>query len=116
MCLVALVAVIITTLLSVFVVFDDATKTMERQTVSESKYVSAAYEVMGSDYFNKLTAEVNSRITHIAADGTVLYDNMADKASMANHMSRPEVADAFASGNGKSVASLHDCFAQLPAI
>ena len=102
MCLVALVAVIITSLLTVLVVFDDATKTMEHQTVSESKYISAAYDVMGDDFFANLSAGVNSRITHIASDGTVLYDNMADPTTMENHSSRPEIKAALSTGIGES--------------
>lgn len=43
------------------------------------------------------------RATLIAKDGTVLYDNENDAATMANHASRPEVAQALAEGQGSSV-------------
>ena len=35
------------------------------------------------------------RVTWISSDGTVLYDNDADVGTMDNHMSRPEVKNAF---------------------
>ena len=45
-------------------------------------------------------AEEDLRITRIGADGTVLYDNIADINTMDNHLNRPEVKKAFE--NGKS--------------
>ena len=38
------------------------------------------------------------RITRIAEDGTVLYDNFADPSTMENHADRPEVQQAMADG------------------
>ena len=43
------------------------------------------------------------RVTWIDVDGTVLYDNWNDVQSMENHMERPEIQDAFATGTGDSV-------------
>ena len=40
------------------------------------------------------------RVTWISADGTVLYDNDANIGTMDNHMSRPEVKNAFKNGDG----------------
>ncbi len=45
----------------------------------------------------------NLRVTWIDADGTVLYDNDADAALLENHLGRPEVQDALASGEGEAV-------------
>ncbi|MCC8141313.1 MAG: two-component sensor histidine kinase [Lachnospiraceae bacterium] len=42
------------------------------------------------------------RMTWIAADGTVLYDNDTDAASLENHFERPEFQDALASGEGEA--------------
>lgn len=41
------------------------------------------------------------RITRIAADGTVLYDNIADVETMDNHLDRPEVKEAFEIGEAE---------------
>lgn len=42
------------------------------------------------------------RLTWIAADGTVLYDNQADAAAMENHAGRAEVQEALDTGVGES--------------
>ena len=47
-----------------------------------------------------LSAE-DLRITRIATDGTVLYDNIADIDLMDNHLDRPEVQQAFESGEAE---------------
>lgn len=47
-----------------------------------------------------LSAE-DLRITRIAADGTVLYDNIADIDLMDNHLDRPEVKKAFEDGEAE---------------
>ena len=43
------------------------------------------------------------RITVVSADGTVLYDNVAEETQMANHSERSEIADAIESGKGQAV-------------
>jgi len=50
----------------------------------------------------KLGLEIDSRITVIAPDGTVLGDSIEDPAAMENHAARPEVKDALANGIGES--------------
>src|SRR4030042_961196 len=46
--------------------------------------------------------QINSRVTIIARDGTVLGDSEHDPSTMENHATRPEVAEAIASGIGAS--------------
>lgn len=43
------------------------------------------------------------RITLIDADGTVIYDSVEDETKMENHKKRPEIAAAFADGEGKAM-------------
>ena len=43
------------------------------------------------------------RVTVITADGLVLADSQSDPQTMENHAGRPEIRDAFTSGNGVSV-------------
>lgn len=43
------------------------------------------------------------RITVVSEDGTVLYDNVAETAQMANHSERSEIADALKNGKGQAV-------------
>ena len=50
----------------------------------------------------KLGSEINTRVTIIALNGTVLGDSDQDPATMENHSARPEVIEALASGLGES--------------
>lgn len=51
-----------------------------------------------------LSTDINElRVTWVGDDGTVLYDNDAGTQTLANHMDRPEIQDAFAGGIGESV-------------
>lgn len=43
------------------------------------------------------------RITWMDAEGTVLYDSLADEAQMENHKERPEIKEAMEEGEGKAV-------------
>ncbi len=43
--------------------------------------------------------EASIRVTIVAANGTVLYDNFADPNEMGNHLYRPEIKAAFSSKN-----------------
>jgi two-component system, OmpR family, phosphate regulon sensor histidine kinase PhoR len=54
-------------------------------------------------FLKNLTGKINSRITVIDKEGTVLADTEKDPATMENHKIRPEVIDALSSGMGKSM-------------
>ena len=56
----------------------------------------------GISYFDKLDDTMDCRITWIAYDGTVLYDNRLDSVNMENHLAREEVLSAFLHGYGQS--------------
>lgn len=43
------------------------------------------------------------RVTWIDKDGTVIYDNDASAQKLTNHMDRPEIKEAFATGKGESI-------------
>jgi two-component system phosphate regulon sensor histidine kinase PhoR len=53
----------------------------------------------------QLGASVDTRVTIIAPDGTVLGDSEADPATMENHAGRPEVKAAMQSGSGQNTRS-----------
>jgi two-component system phosphate regulon sensor histidine kinase PhoR len=58
------------------------------------------------DRLNHWAAEVGSggaRVTVIRADGRVLADSQSDARSMENHADRPELQEALAKGEGRSV-------------
>lgn len=43
------------------------------------------------------------RVTWVAADGTVLYDNDTSAGNLENHANRPEIREAFETGTGETV-------------
>ncbi len=74
--------------------------------ISSFSEPAAAIDVLAK----KLGNEIDTRITIIAPDGTVLGDSEEDPAAMDNHANRPEVIAAFATGYGESTrlsATLH---------
>ena len=68
----------------------------------EARYIRTAVDIVGSDYLERLdNVEVNTRVTRIDADGTVLYDSGGDERLLENHKGREEVKQALASGEGE---------------
>ena len=68
---------------------------------TESKMTAEAVEKDGLNYLYKRHL-TKTRITWIAADGTVIYDNQGDASKMGNHGDRPEVVQALKEGIGES--------------
>ena len=69
----------------------------------ETALASHAVANEGMEYFRKLDNTMDCRITWIAADGTVLYDNRTTSDSMVNHLEREEVLQALQFGYGESI-------------
>ena len=74
---------------------------MARELESEARLVARGVETMGLDYFDGLQS--SSRITWVDTDGTVLYDSVADPATMENHANREEIREAMIGSQGSSV-------------
>ena len=60
-------------------------KQIDTELKKEATYLAYGVEQNGVDYLNQIK-EKDDRITYIAEDGTVLYDNQADASSMENHL------------------------------
>ena len=73
----------------------------ESQLRQELSFAASGVEASGLAYLQALEP-LESRLTWIAADGTVLYDDEADRQSMENHAARAEVRQALACGEGSS--------------
>lgn len=67
----------------------------------ELQLAAKGVSLKGLDYFKDLK-ENDERITWIAADGSVLYDNEVNSADMGNHIEREEVIEARRDGIGES--------------
>ena len=103
MVLLSLVSVLILTLLTLGVFYGVLTGQLRQEQRSEAAYVSAGMGLMGDEaYLNQAGRVDDTRITLIAADGTVLYDSSVNAANMENHGDRPEVIAALSVGTGES--------------
>ena len=74
---------------------------MAEELQREASYIARGIEFDGTEYLEKVK-NTDTRITWIAADGTVLYDSVADAAAMENHGDREEVMEAMEGGTGES--------------
>jgi two-component system phosphate regulon sensor histidine kinase PhoR len=84
----------------------DAENRLADQTAQTAERVEGTSTVAAKQYLASLPWS-SLRCTLIAKDGTVLYDNQADPASMGNHANRTEVQQAEESGQS-SVARYSD--------
>lgn len=78
----------------------------QEQVKKDLRITANALAVTGVSQFadrDKTYNEKDLRLTWIASDGTVLYDNDVMADTMANHMDRPEVKAAFLDGWGEAV-------------
>ena len=100
---VALTVLLATLLLILGAVYSHFTNIQFSQLRVETALASHALTNEGVHYFDKLDDTMDNRITWIAADGTVLYDNRSDSESMVNHLAREEVSNALHDGYGQSI-------------
>lgn len=73
-----------------------------QELVNDAEYLAIGVERDGVDYLKQLDRD-SLRITWIASDGHVLYDNHGDSTTMENHLDRPEVSEALKSQDGTSI-------------
>ena len=60
---------------------------------TQVQYIASAVELDGKEYLDKIQ-DKTFRMTWIAKDGKVLYDNEANSDEMENHLEREEVKQA----------------------
>lgn len=76
---------------------ENLTAELEQQT----ELVADGVEYAGAGYLEQVV--LPNRVTWVDGDGTVLFDNQADPATMENHAGREEIIEALATGRGESV-------------
>jgi len=100
---VSLVAVLTAVIMVLGAIYAKNIETFKAQIEEEALLLSASLEVSESesalDNLNDLR-NFSDRITYVAADGTVLFDNKADISTMENHSDRDEIISAKSSGTG----------------
>ncbi len=77
-------------------------KELTDELYNEMRFITGGVEANGLEYLNGLD-KMEIRITWVDRDGTVLYDNHADVATMDNHGDREEIRNAMLSSSGNSV-------------
>ena len=83
------------------ILYTDFGSQMKDELAKEAAYLEYGVEQQGADYLENIK-DKNSRITYIAQDGTVLFDNKADASEMENHKDREEFQKAEKYGAGES--------------
>lgn len=84
------------------VLYNHFETTMLDQLRTTAQFAEQGVEQEGMAYFDSLHAQ-NCRVTWIAADGTVKYDNRSNPKTMENHADRQEVQEAMENDSGTSV-------------
>lgn len=97
--LTSLVTLLLTTGLLMLAVHAGLTNDMRRRLVTESSYLSAVDNIR--EELEKFGSVYADRLTLVAQDGTVLYDNRTNASEMENHAVRPEIAAAEQNGTGE---------------
>ena len=75
---------------------------LSEEVKNEAEYLAAAVESYGLDVLQDLP-ESAERVTLVASDGTVLFDNYFDAAAMGSHADREEIQGAFQSGAAQTL-------------
>ena len=84
------------------VLYNHFETTMLDQLRTTAQFAEQGVEQEGMAYFDSLHAK-NCRVTWIAADGTVKYDNRSNPKTMEHHADRQEVREAMENDSGTSV-------------
>lgn len=99
--LTAAAALLLSILLVAGVMYGHLERAQRAELSAAADQIGAGVALGGLDYLSALPAS-DTRVTWIAADGTVLFDSAADAATLENHADREEVREALLSQAGES--------------
>ena len=100
-CIAAVTVLLASLVLIMGVLYDYFSRVQKEQLSAQADLAARGAADLGMEYFEGLDLG-GCRISWIAADGSVLYDNMGDAGSMENHLDREEVREAMETGRGES--------------
>ena len=100
----SLVAIAVTMVLSTFIFYEVYKAEIIRDLKGYAEVLKNTGDFDEDDTGVYASVDTNDlRLTLVAPDGRVLYDNQADETSMQNHLDRPEIAEAFENGDGQVI-------------
>lgn len=99
----SIVTILATAFLVLMATYNNTFNLVKREIQVSSRYISEGLKENGPGFLDNLTQNSEHRITLIASDGTVLFDNQADANTMENHLGRPEVKSALETGAGNAI-------------
>lgn len=99
--LTAAAALLLSILLVAGVMYGHLERAQRAELSAAADQIGAGVALGGLDYLSALPAS-DTRVTWIAADGTVLFDSAADASTLENHADREEVREALLSQAGES--------------
>lgn len=99
--LAAAAALLLSILLVAGVMYGHLERAQRAELSAAADQIGAGVALGGLDYLSALPAS-DTRVTWIAADGTVLFDSAADASTLENHADREEVREALLSQAGES--------------
>lgn len=100
----SLVAIAVTMVLSTFIFYEVYKAEIIRDLKGYAEVLKNTEDFDEDDTGVYASVDTNDlRLTLVAPDGRVLYDNQADETSMQNHLDRPEIAEAFENGDGQVI-------------
>ncbi len=99
--LTSLISTLLMSCLIFIVMYGQFYNEMKQTIKKDARFITEGYLLSGEAYLIKLQSQSN-RVTLIAPDGTILFDNSADAATMENHLNRPEVQEALETGIGEA--------------
>ena len=103
MVILAVTLVLFYAILSV-ILYNENLSLLQSEVQQEAKYIRTAINISGSEYLEEMdNVDVQTRVTRIAEDGSVLYDSRRDEDMLENHRSRQEVREALESGEGEDM-------------
>lgn len=100
--LTTLFALVATMVFVIGILFNTFENQIWTEVESEAGYIAQAVENEGVSFLEGLY-NTDRRITLVNPDGTVVFDNQADAASLDNHAERQEIKQAMETGTGMSV-------------
>lgn len=98
--LIGITVLLVSSVLFFAVMFSNYENQAFERLSAEAESISLALDQSGLSYLESLRA--SDRVTLIAPDGSVLFDNFADPTALPGHLAREEVQQALRTGTGRA--------------